>query len=77
MKAVIATKNAGNIEGAKRALSHYFEDITIEGVAVESNVPEQPVNDQIYQGANNRLQNVKQYCIENHIEADLYLAVES
>lgn len=77
MKVLIATKNQGKIEGAKRALSHYFNNIEIEGIPVDSNVSDQPVNDEIYTGAKNRVRNLKQYAQENNIKADLYLAVES
>ena len=77
MKVLIATKNQGKIEGAKRALKHYFENIEIEGISVESDVPEQPVNKEIYQGAKNRVNNLKKYAKENNIEADLFLAIES
>lgn len=77
MKVLIATKNQGKIEGAKKALLHYFEDIEICGIPMESNVGEQPVNDDIYIGAKNRVKNLKEYAKENSIEADLYLAVES
>ena len=47
MKVLIGTKNQGKIEGAKRALQNYFEEIDIQGIPVESNVGEQPVNDEI------------------------------
>lgn len=77
MKVLIATKNAGKIEGAKRALLHYFSDIEIEGVPVDSNVGEQPVNNEIYDGAKNRVRNLKDYAKENNISADLYLSIES
>lgn len=77
MKVVIATQNKGKIEGAKQALQEYFENIDIQGISVESDVPEQPVNEQIYLGAKNRVRNLKEYCKNNNINADLYLAVES
>lgn len=77
MKVLIATKNAGKIEGAKRALSHYFSDVEIEGLPVESNVGEQPVNNDIYNGAKNRVRNLKKYANDNNISADLYLSIES
>lgn len=77
MKVLIATKNAGKIEGAKRALLHYFSDIEIEGIPVESNVGEQPVNNEIYDGAKNRVRNLKKYASDNNISADLYLSIES
>ncbi len=65
MKVLIATKNQGKIEGAKRALSNYFDNIEIEGIPVESDVSEQPVNDEIYTGAKNRVRNMKEYCRKN------------
>lgn len=77
MKVLIATKNQGKIEGAKRALLHYFDDIEIEGIPVDSDVGEQPVNEEIYNGAKNRVKNLKKYAKENNIEADLYLSIES
>lgn len=59
MNVLIATKNQGKIEGAKKALGHYFTDIEIKGIPVESNVSKQPVNDEIYNGAKNRVKNLK------------------
>ena len=77
MKVLVATKNQGKIEGAKRALLNYFDDIEIQGIPVTSNVSEQPVNDEIYIGAKNRVKNLKIYAQENNIKADLYLSIES
>lgn len=76
MKVLIATKNSGKIEAAKKALERYFDSVEIEGIAVSSEVPEQPVNEQIYQGAKNRVANLKKYAKENGIEAEFYLSAE-
>ena len=77
MKVIIATKNQGKIEGARRAFSHYFENIEIEGISAESEVGEQPINSDIYLGAKNRIKNLKAHCKAAGIKADLYLAIES
>lgn len=77
MKIIMATKNPGKIEGAKKAFSKYFRDIEIVGISVSSNVSDQPVNEEIYLGAKNRIKNLKQYCKENNIKGDLYISVES
>lgn len=77
MKLIIATKNQGKIEGARRAFSKYFDDITIEGIPASSDVSEQPVNEETLLGAKNRVKNLKSYCKENNIEGDLYLSIES
>ena len=58
MKAIIATKNQGKIEGAKKALEHYFEDVEVIGIPADSEVGDQPVNDEIYRGAKNRVKNL-------------------
>lgn len=55
MKVLIATKNQGKIEGAKRALENYFNNVEIEGIPVNSDVPDQPVNKEIYIEAKNRV----------------------
>lgn len=77
MKILIATKNNAKIEGAKKALLHYFDDFVIEGAKVESGVSEQPLNDETWQGAKNRVENLKRFAKDNDIEADMFLAIES
>ncbi len=77
MKVLIATKNQGKIEGAKRALENYFKNVEIDGIPVNSDVPDQPVNKEIYIGAKNRVKNLKEYAKKNNIKADLFLGIES
>ena len=77
MKVLIGTANPGKIEGARQAFEKFFEDVVIEGVKVSSEVPDEPVNDQIYQGAKNRVENLIKYDKENNINADFYIGVES
>ena len=77
MKILIGTKNPGKIEGAEKAFSRYFKNIEIEGISVDSEVGDQPVNEEIFQGAKNRVKNLKKYAKENNIEADYYVATEA
>lgn len=77
MKVLIGTKNPGKIEGAKLALSNFFKDFEIEGIKVPSNVPDQPVNEDTYNGAKNRVDNLIEYAKENSLDIDYFLAVES
>ncbi len=76
MKVLVATKNPGKIEGAKQAFEKYFNDIKIEGISVSSDVGDQPINEEILQGAKNRVKNLKEYAINNNIEADFYVSSE-
>lgn len=77
MKILMGTKNPGKIEGAKQAFEKYFTDIEIEGISVESEVSNQPINEEIFKGAKNRVKNLKKYAIEKNIEADFYIASEA
>lgn len=77
MKVIIATKNKGKIEGATQAFSEYFKEFKIEGIAASSDVSEEPVNDEIYIGANNRVKNVRKIAEEQGKDADYYIAIES
>lgn len=77
MNILMATKNAGKIEGAKQAFEKYFDDIKISGVSVNSGVDNQPVNEEIYQGAKNRIKNLKEYAKNNNLKADYYISTEA
>ena len=77
MKVLIGTKNPGKIEGAKQAFEKYFNDVEVEGISVSSGVSDQPINEEIFQGAKNRVKNLKEYAIKNNLEADYYVASEA
>ena len=77
MKIIIATENNGKIEGAKQAFAEYFKEFEIEGIKANSDVSEEPVNDEIYIGASNRIKNVKKIAESQGKEADFYVSVES
>ena len=77
MKILMGTKNPGKIEGAKKAFEKYFDNIEIEGISVSSEVSDQPVNEEIFKGAKNRVKNLRKYAKENNIDADFYIASEA
>lgn len=77
MKVLIGTKNPGKIEGAKEAFKNYFDNFDIEGVLVSSDVGEEPVNTEIYEGARNRVNHLIEYAEKNKIEVEYFLGVES
>lgn len=77
MKILMGTKNPGKIEGARQAFEKYFKDFEIEGISVDSEVGDQPLNEAILIGAKNRVKNLRKYAEENEIEADYYIASEA
>ena len=70
MKILIGTKNPGKIEGARQAFELYFNNVEIEGIPVNSDVGEQPINEEIFLGAKNRVKNLKEYAINNNYDID-------
>ena len=77
MKILMGTKNPGKIQGAKEAFEKYFDNVQIEGIAVNSEVGDQPFNREILQGAKNRVKNLKKYAKENQLEPDFYISSEA
>lgn len=77
MKILLASKNPGKMEGAKKAFLEYFDNVEIEGISVQSDVAEEPVNEDIYNGARNRVDNLINYAKQNNISADYFIGVES
>ena len=77
MKILIGTKNPGNIEGARQAFELYFNNVEIEGIPVNSDVGEQPINEEIFLGAKNRVKNLKRYAEKNNIKVDFYISSEA
>ncbi len=77
MKILIGTKNPGKIEGAKQAFEKYFDNVEIEGISVDSGVGDQPVDEEMLQGAKNRVENLKKYAKNNNIMADYFVSSEA
>lgn len=77
MKVLIGTKNASKIKGAKLALEKYYNNFEIKGVDAPSGVVDQPVNEQTFQGAKNRVDYLIKFAKQNNIKADLFMAVEA
>ena len=77
MKLLIGTKNPGKIQGAKEAFEKYFNNIEIEGIAVDSEVGNQPFDKEILIGAKNRIKSLREYAKKNNIKVDYFLASEA
>lgn len=77
MKVLIGTKNPGKIEGAREAFKNYFDDFDMDGIPVLSDVSEEPINNEIYEGARNRVNNLMKYAKEFGLDAEYFLGVES
>lgn len=77
MKILIGTRNQGKVEGAKLAFEKFFDNVQVEGIPVESEVNDQPINDEIILGARNRVKNLVKYAKEKNEEVDYFVSIES
>lgn len=77
MKILIGTKNPGKIAGATAAFEQYFDDFEIESIPVASEVSDEPVDQEIYLGAKNRVNNLMRYAKDHDLDAEYFLGVES
>ena len=54
MKILVGSQNPVKIEATKEAFNRYFGDADVIGISVKSGVPDQPVEEQVLEGAKNR-----------------------
>lgn len=65
VKVLVGSRNPVKIEATREAFSKYCGNPEITGVEVDSRVPVQPVNEQIFEGAENR---AKTLIVKNKVE---------
>ena len=76
MKILVGSKNPVKIASVEEALSNYFENISVDGIDVDSGVADQPINDDTYTGARNRAQKLKSINESKKLGADLFIGIE-
>ena len=74
IKILIGSNNKAKIEGAKLAFGKYFSDFEIMSEDIPSNVNSQPLNDEIIQGARNRIKGLKEIKKD---DIDFYISSEA
>ena len=58
----VASDNQVKVEAIKTAFERYFVEVEAIPYKVNSGVPEQPLNDHVFKGAENRLAGLKEIC---------------
>ncbi|MBT3406859.1 inosine/xanthosine triphosphatase [Candidatus Woesearchaeota archaeon] len=72
MKILVGSKNPVKIESVKEAFAKLYENIEVEGISVESNVPDQPLNKETFEGARNRALELRKL----QSDADFFVGIE-
>lgn len=76
MKVLVGSQNPVKINSVREAFSKYFENVEVIGIKVDSKVPDQPVNDQTFEGAKNRALGLKRINEEKNLGANFFVGIE-
>lgn len=76
MKVLVGSQNPVKVDAVKEAFSKYFQDVETIGMKVSSDVPDQPFDEQTYEGAKNRALALKKISEEQNLDADFFVGVE-
>ncbi|NPV50534.1 MAG: inosine/xanthosine triphosphatase [Candidatus Methanofastidiosum sp.] len=76
MKVLVGSKNPVKIDAVKEAFSSYFKDIEVEGVEVGSSVPDQPIDEETFEGAEHRAKVIKKLNEKANIGASYFVGIE-
>ena len=76
MNILVGSKNPVKTEAVKEAFSHYFDNVKVKGISVDSKVPNQPVNNETFEGARNRALELIVINQEKKLGADFFVGME-
>lgn len=76
MKVLVGSKNPVKIEAVKEAFSKYFENVEVIGIKVDSGVPDQPINNETFEGAKNRALRLKEINEKENLGAKFFVGIE-
>lgn len=76
MKVLIGSQNPVKIDAVRDAFSRYFMDVETISINVNSGVPEQPVEEDTFKGAENRVMELRRINEEENIGADIFVGIE-
>ncbi len=76
MKILVGSTNPVKIEAVKEAFSLYYKNVTVIGLYVNSNVPDQPINSQTLEGAKNRALELQKINNTQNLQAEFFVGIE-
>ena len=76
MKILVGSKNPAKIKASKEAFLKYFEKVEVIGIEVDSKVPDQPINEETFEGAENRALELKRINETEKINAQFCIGLE-
>ena len=75
-KVLIGSENSVKIESARQSFSRFFKPVEIKGLPVNTGVPAQPFNEEVFVGAKNRAEQMKRINDEQCLTANFFVGIE-
>ncbi|MDX1700075.1 MAG: inosine/xanthosine triphosphatase [Melioribacteraceae bacterium] len=76
MKILVGSKNPVKLKAVEETFAMYFNSVEVLGIKVESNVSDQPINDETFKGAENRARSLATLNEEQKLNADFFVGIE-
>jgi len=76
MKILVGSKNPVKLEAVKETFSKYYNNIEVIGITVESQMPDQPINEETFIGAENRAEELKKINQREKLNAEYFVGIE-
>ena len=76
MKVLVGSRNPVKVEATKEAFSQYFDAVEVVSIEVSSNVSNQPIEDETFEGARNRAAALKDLNETRKLNAQFFVGIE-
>ena len=76
MKVLVGSENPVKIQSVRESFLTFFEHVEVEGIRVDSGVAEQPIDNETFEGAKNRAENVKRVNDQQNLGAAFFIGIE-
>lgn len=76
MKILVGSKNPVKLKAVEETFLLYFDNIEIIGMSIDSNVSDQPINEETFLGAENRAEKLRKLNDDQTIKAEFFIGIE-
>ena len=76
MNVLVGSTNPTKIDAVRLGFAYYFPEVAVQGYDVSSDVAAQPVGEQTFEGARNRVLRLREMSPEQHSKGDYFVGIE-
>jgi inosine/xanthosine triphosphatase len=76
MKILVGSKNPVKLKAVEETFALYFENVEVIGMSIDSNVSDQPINEETFLGAENRAEKLKRLNDDQTLNSEFFIGIE-